>query len=154
MKNLRIYSKNKIIEKKKIHQFVKHLLQELNLSLDSLELNFISSSEIKDINKKYLSHDYSTDIITFNYSDSQKKIDGEIFISIDDAKQNANKFKVSFIEEIGRLILHGILHLIGYDDLTPEERKKMKIIENRLLKKYKFILLRKRKEKFFPFLKF
>lgn len=142
MKNLRIYSKNKIIEKKKIHQFVKHLLQELNLSLDSLELNFISSTEIQDINKKYLSHDYSTDIITFNYSDSQKTIDGEIFISIDDAKQNAKKFKVSFIEEIGRLILHGILHLIGYDDLTPEERKKMKIIENRLLKKYKFILLR------------
>lgn len=142
MKNLRIYSKNKIIEKKKIHLFVKHLLQELDLSFDSLELNFISSSEIQDINKKFLSHDYSTDIITFNYSDSQKKIDGEIFISIDDAKQNANKFKVSFIEEIGRLISHGILHLIGYDDLTPEERKKMKIIENRLLKKYKFILLR------------
>lgn len=142
MKNLRIYSKNKIIEKKKIHQFVKHLLQELNLSLYSLELNFISSSEIIDINKKYLSHDYSTDIITFNYSDSQKIIDGEIFISTDDAKQNANKFKVSFIEEIGRLILHGILHLIGYDDLTPDDRKKMKNIENRLLKKYKFILLR------------
>lgn len=142
MKNLRIYSKNKNIEKKKIHQFVKHLLQELNLSLDSLELNFISSSEIQDINKKYLSHDYSTDIITFNYSDTQKTIDGEIFISIDDAKQNANKFKVNFIEEIGRLILHGILHLIGYDDLTPAARKKMKIIENRLLKKNKFILLR------------
>lgn len=142
MKNLRIYSKNKIIEKKKIHQFVKHLLQGLNLSLYSLELNFISSSEIIDINKKYLSHDYSTDIITFNYSDSQKIIDGEIFISTDDAKQNANKFKVSFIEEIGRLILHGILHLIGYDDLTPDDRKKMKNIENRLLKKYKFILLR------------
>ncbi|WP_337865588.1 rRNA maturation RNase YbeY [Ignavibacterium sp.] len=142
MKNLRIYSKNKITEKKKVHQFVKNLLQELNLSLDSLELNFINSSEIQSINKKYLSHDYSTDIITFNYSDSRKLIDGEIFISIDDAAQNANKFKVSFIEEIGRLILHGILHLIGYDDMTPEDRKKMKILENRLLKKYKFILLR------------
>jgi rRNA maturation RNase YbeY len=114
----------------------------LNLALRSLEINFIDSETIKEINKNFLSHDYSTDIITFNYSDVQNIIDGEIFISVDDAKENAKKFKVKFLEEIGRLVAHGILHLIGFDDTTPDQRKKMKNQENQLLKKNKFILLR------------
>ena len=142
MKHLRIYSNYQTIEKKKLHQYVKFITQHLNLSIKSLEINFINSEAMKEINKKFLSHDYSTDIITFNYSDSQNIIDGEIFISVDDAKENAKKFKVKFVEEIGRLVAHGILHLIGFDDTTPDKRKKMKNQENQLLKKYKFILLR------------
>lgn len=142
MKNLRIYSNYKIIEKKKLHQYVKFITQHLNLSIKSLEINFINSEAIKEINNKFLSHDYSTDIITFDYSENQNFIDGEIFISIDDVKENAKKFKVKFNEEIGRLVAHGILHLIGFDDTTPDKRKKMKYRENQLLKKYKFILLR------------
>ena len=142
MKHLRIYSNYQTIEKKKLHQYVKFITQHLNLSIKSLEINFINSEAMKEINKKFLSHDYSTDIITFNYSDSQNIIDGEIFISVDDAKENAKKFKVKFVEEIGRLVAHGLLHLIGFDDTTPDKRKKMKNQENQLLKKYKFILLR------------
>lgn len=142
MKNLRIYSNYKTIEKKKLHQYVKFISQNFNLSIKSLEINFVNSEAIKEINRKFLSHDYSTDIITFNYSHSQNIIDGEIFISVDDAKENAKKFKVKFNEEIGRLVAHGILHLIGFDDTTPDKRKKMKNQENQLLKKYKFILLR------------
>lgn len=142
MKNLRIYSVDKTIQKKKLHLFVKKILEDLKLSLNSLELNFITSEKIREINNQYLSHDYSTDIITFNYSEDKKLIDAEIFISLDDAEENAKKYKVKSLEEIGRLIAHGILHLIGFDDLTPDKRKKMKIQENRLIKKYKFILLR------------
>lgn len=142
MKNLRIYSSDKKIPKEKLHQFVKFILEDFNLTLSSLELNFLDSEKIRKINQEYLSHDYSTDIITFNYSGDKNIIDGEIFISLQDAKQNARKYKVKYIEEIGRLIEHGILHLIGFDDSTPEMRKKMKNQENRLLKKYKFILLR------------
>lgn len=142
MKYLRIYSNYKTIEKKKLHQYVKFITEHLDLSIKSLEINFINSETIKEINKKFLSHDYSTDIITFNYSESQNIIDGEIFISVDDAEENAKKFKVKIQEEIGRLIAHGVLHLIGFDDTTPAKRKKMKNLENQLLKKYKFILLR------------
>lgn len=142
MKHLRIYSNYQTIEKKKLHQYVKFITQHLNLSIKSLEINFINSEAMKEINKKFLSHDYSTDILTFNYSESKNIIDGEIFISVDDAKENAKKFKVKFVEEIGRLVAHGILHLIGFDDTTPDKRKKMKNQENQLLKKYKFILLR------------
>ncbi len=142
MRNLRIYSTEKFLSKRKLHQFVKSVIKDLNISIDSLELNFIGAEKIREINKKYLSHDYSTDIITFSYTESKSAIDGEIFISVQDASENARKYKVQLIEEIGRLIIHGILHLIGFDDLTSFQRKKMKILEDRLLKKYKFILLR------------
>ena len=73
---------------------------------------------IHDINKSYLKHDYTTDIITFNYSNSLEQIDGEIFISIDDALSNSKKFKVTLSDELVRLVIHGILHLLGYDDLN------------------------------------
>lgn len=142
MKNLRIYSCDKQIPKQKIHHFIKFILEDFQLSLISLELNFISSYKIREINKNYLYHDYSTDIITFNYAENKSVIDGEIFISVEDAAGNAKKYRVKYIEEIGRLIVHGILHLIGFDDSTATQRKKMKNQENRLLKKYKFILLR------------
>ena len=92
------------------------------------------------MNKAYLQHNYSTDIITFNYSELVKKIDGEIFISIDDALDNAKKYKVSLSDELVRLVIHGVLHLLGYDDQTTSDKKTMKRLENKLLSKNKFIL--------------
>lgn len=141
MKNLRIYSGYQIVEKKKIHQLVKHLSDELEFIINDLEINFISSTKIEKINSEYLNHHYSTDIITFNYSEKQKILDGEIFISVDDAAANAKKFNVSLLEEITRLIIHGILHLLGYDDQERKNKIKMKRQENKLLNTLKFILL-------------
>ncbi|HEX9251282.1 MAG TPA: rRNA maturation RNase YbeY [Ignavibacteriaceae bacterium] len=141
MKNLRIYSIARNIKKKNIHLLVKSLSDELNFSISSLEINFVSADSILSINKKYLKHHYTTDIITFNYSDSGKDIDGEIFISVDDAQINANKFKVSLSDELIRLVIHGILHLLGYDDQTDADKKIMKRLENKLLSKHNFILL-------------
>lgn len=109
--------------------------------LTSLEINFINANEIVRINQEYLKHDYSTDIITFNYSEENNLIDGEIFISVEDALENAKKFKISTKEEIFRLIIHGILHLLGYDDLKKKDKNIMKRLENRLLNSNKFILL-------------
>lgn len=142
MRNLRIYSVNKTLPKFKLHSLVNNIVNDLGISLSSLEINFIDSEMMLKINRKYLSHNYSTDIITFNYSDEASNIDGEIFISVDDAAENARKYKVKFIEEIGRLIVHGILHLIGYDDTSSSQKKIMKKEENRLINSYKFILLR------------
>ena len=141
MKNLRIYSKNKLIEKIKIHFLIKSLSESLRFKIISLEINFIKADEIVLINRKYLKHDYSTDIITFNYSEEKNLIDGEIFISVNDALENANIFKVSAKEEIFRLVIHGILHLLGYDDLKKKDKNIMKRLENRLLNSNKFILL-------------
>lgn len=118
------------------------LIKELDFIIESLPINFISSDQIIDINKEYLNHNYSTDIITFNYSGSNKKLDGEIFISVDDAKKNAREFDNSIKEELLRLVIHGILHLLGYDDIKAGDRKKMKELENRLLNTHKITLLK------------
>lgn len=141
MKNLHIYSVQKTLKKSKIHDLIKSLSVELNFSILNLEINFTSGERIHSINKIYLKHDYPTDIITFNYSDKLQQIDGEIFISIDDALSNSKKFKVSFSDELVRLVIHGILHLLGYDDQNLTDKKIMKRLENKLLSKNNFILL-------------
>ena len=141
MKNLHIYSVQKKIKKSKVHDLIKSLSVELNFLVSNLEINFISGEYIHTINKSYLKHDYTTDIITFNYSDSLQQLDGEIFVSIDDALYNSKKFKVSLSEELVRLVIHGILHLLGYDDQNVTDKKIMKRLENKLLSKNNFILL-------------
>ncbi len=140
VKNLKVFSSNKQynINKIRVHKLVSNLKKELNFRITSLPINIISSIEITIINKKYLKHNYSTDIITFNYSGDNKILDGEIYISYEDAKANSKKFRNSLPEEILRLVIHGILHLLGYDDLREKEYKIMKRLENRLLNKYKF----------------
>lgn len=141
MKKLRVYSVTKNLNKIKVHYLVQSLSTELTFSLLSLEINFISEESILDINKSFLKHNYSTDIITFNYSGEANHIDGEIFISIDDALINSRKYKVSISEELVRLVIHGVLHLLGYDDQTSSDKKIMKRLENKLLSMNNFVLL-------------
>lgn len=141
MKTVRVNSNYKIIHKKKVHQLIKNLSVDLRFSISSLDINFISAEKIEKINSEYLAHHYSTDIITFNYSELSNSLDGEIFISVDDAIENAKKYKVTVPEEIARLVIHGILHLLGYDDQKRAEKIKMKRQENKLLNTLKFILL-------------
>lgn len=137
IKNVHIYSISGFkIDKIKIHNLLSFLIKQLNISINSLEINFINSKEIKRLNKKHLSHDHSTDILTFGYSDTKEEIDGEIFISIDDAKENSKTFNVSLQNELFRLVIHGILHLIGYDDIKEADRKEMKYSENLLLNNF------------------
>ena len=144
LKNLHISSLNTQIKKADLHELIKALSEELNFRIESLEINFINSDKIREINRRYLSHDYSTDILTFNYSDEISVIDGEIIISLDDARNNSKKFKVLFKREIVRLVIHGILHLSGFNDNNRSNKIKMKRMENKLLNRFKFILLRSR----------
>ncbi|MCU0343062.1 MAG: rRNA maturation RNase YbeY [Ignavibacterium sp.] len=141
MKNLRVYSISQKLKKAEVHKLAKSLSSDLNFIVSNLEINFVSEKSILQINKTYLKHNYSTDIVTFNYSDIKEKIDGEIFISMDDAFSNSKKFKVSFSDELTRLVIHGILHLLGYDDSTITEKKIMKRLENKLLSRNIFSLL-------------
>ena len=137
MRNLRVSNSTSYrIVKSEIHSLVSKLTKELEFKVKSVDLNFVGGDEIIPINKKYLGHNFSTDIITFNYSGENDTLDGEIFISLDDASFNAKKFNCEFSKEIVRLIIHGFLHLVGYDDISADEKKKMKRIENRLVKKY------------------
>lgn len=141
VKNLLVNDFGFNLNKKLVHSFTNKVRKFLELNFESLTINFITSDQILEINKKYLNHNYYTDIITFNYSGNHKLIDGEIFISFETAIQNAKKYKVDIMKEIGRLIIHGILHLIGMDDKKKHEKIIMKKKENELLKMYNFILL-------------
>lgn len=120
-----------------LHKIVSLICNELDLNIFSLEINFILSETMLGINKKYLKHNYSTDIITFDYSNERNILDGEIFISIADAMQNSKKYHVTFNNEILRLVTHGILHMSGYDDKTKAKRKRMKIVEDMFVQKLK-----------------
>lgn len=97
--------------------------------IGSVNIIFCSDNYILDINQKYLQHDYFTDIITFDYCED-KTLSGDLFISVDSVRENSLFYKTDFREELLRVIVHGILHLIGYDDHTPEEQKLMRSKEN------------------------
>jgi len=97
----------------------------------SVNLIFLSDAELCKIHKDFLDDASPTDVITFNLGDTA--IEAEIYISIDMARQNSNFFGVSFNAEIHRLIIHGLLHLAGYDDHDPNDKKIMKQNEDRLV---------------------
>lgn len=97
--------------------------------LGNINIIFCSDNYILDVNVKYLGHDYFTDIITFDYC-VKNILSGDLFISIDTVRDNAEFYKTEFNDELNRVIVHGLLHLIGYDDHTPEEQKIMREKEN------------------------
>ncbi|HOL29271.1 MAG TPA: rRNA maturation RNase YbeY, partial [Paludibacteraceae bacterium] len=97
---------------------------------------FCNNERILEINRQYLQHDYYTDIITFDDS-TDSTISGDIFISLETVKSNAEDFSVDFEEELHRVIIHGILHLCGQDDITPELKAEMTRKENKALEELK-----------------
>ena len=97
-----------------------------------LEFNFISNPEIKDINIKHLNHNYETDIITFNLSE-KGELNGDIYISVDEALKNAEEYKTTYENEIKLLIVHGILHLLNYNDDTEKNKTIMRHEEKRVM---------------------
>lgn len=97
--------------------------------LGAINIIFCSDPYILDINLKYLSHDYFTDIITFDYCEGGK-LSGDLFISIDSVRENAEFYGVEFRDELDRVMVHGLLHLIGYDDHSEEDITVMRSKEN------------------------
>lgn len=93
---------------------------------------FVNDERILEVNNEYLGHDYYTDIITFDY-DEGDTIHGDIVISLDTVRSNAEKFGKPYEEELHRVIIHGILHLCGINDKGPGEREKMEAAENHAL---------------------
>jgi probable rRNA maturation factor len=119
------------------------LLEEtLKLETFDLAINLVRAPEMACLNETFLEHEGSTDVITFDYAESPtcntqaaaRYLHGEIFISIDDAASQARQFRTTWQSELARYIIHGVLHLQGFDDLNPAARRKMKREENRLLK--------------------
>lgn len=104
-----------------------------------INIIFCSDNYILDVNMKYLQHDYFTDIITFDYCEGNV-LNGDLFISIDSVKENSEFYKTGFQDELNRVIVHGILHLIGFDDHSEEDIKIMRSKEDYYLSLRDFAL--------------
>ncbi len=117
-------------------QWIKDTILAENQQLNYLNFIFCSDNYLHKINVEYLDHDTLTDVITFPYA--EEYIEGDIFISIDRIRDNANTFKSSFEQEIRRVIIHGVLHLCGYRDKTSTESQIMRNKESFYLEKYPY----------------
>lgn len=111
--------------KNKVKAWIKDAVSAEGYKLKELNYIFCSDSYLLQINRQYLSHDTYTDIITFDNSEKEGIIEGDIFISIDRIRENADKFQTGEINELHRVIIHGALHLLGYKDKTTEDKKLM-----------------------------
>jgi len=107
-------------------EWLKQVIKKENGVLGNIQYVFCSDEYLLDVNLKYLHHDYFTDIITFPFSEDDKIISGEIYISIDRVRENAKKNNVLFVQELARVIVHGVLHLLGYEDYSSEQKKEMR----------------------------
>lgn len=116
--------------------FIESLFKKEGFKLASLTYVFCCDEYLLGINKSFLQHDFYTDIITFDLSESAKETTGEIYISIDRVKENADTHNVSIKEELHRVIFHGALHLCGYKDKSQGDALKMRAAEDSWLKKY------------------
>lgn len=116
-------------EKRLTSRWLKLVAENESKHLGDVSVIFCSDKYILDINIKYLQHDYYTDIITFDYCEGNR-LSGDLFISIDSVRENAAFYGVEFADELNRVIVHGLLHLIGYDDHTPEDIAVMREKEN------------------------
>ena len=112
-----------------ISNWIKNIISIYNFKCGDLNVIFCSDYFLLDINKKYLNHDYFTDIITFNYC-TKNKISGDLYISIDSVSANSVEYNQNFIDELNRVIIHGVLHLIGLDDHSDDDILKMRKAEN------------------------
>ena len=122
--------------KKRLKAYIFDLLLKEKRNPKNVSYIFCSDDHLLKINRKFLKHDYYTDVISFDLSESPKRIDAEIYISIDRVRDNAAKEGVSFREELHRVVFHGTLHLCGYNDKKRGEVARMRKRENRYLNKY------------------
>jgi probable rRNA maturation factor len=120
-----------------IRRITRRILEsEFHLSEYELGLHLVEAPEMAEINQRFLQHAGSTDVITFdhNHGNSPARLHGEIYISVSDAVEQAGEFGTTWQSEVVRYIIHGLLHLRGYDDLATARRREMKREENRLLR--------------------
>ncbi len=122
------------INEETLSTWIEEVTQNYGYILGDISYIFCSDEYILKINVEYLDHDYYTDIITFDYTED-KIISGDLFISLDTVKSNSEQFGQKFDTELHRVIIHGILHLCGLKDKSPEDEKTMRDAEDKALNK-------------------
>ena len=107
-------------------------IKEEGFELGDVTVILVTDGYLLELNQKHLDHDFYTDIITFDYCNDDV-ISGDLFISVDRVRENADTFQTDFMVELNRVMIHGVLHLCGYKDKTEEEERMMRLLENKYL---------------------
>jgi probable rRNA maturation factor len=126
--------KFRLSDQDKLREWISKGVRKEKYSISNINFIFCTDVYLRKINKKYLGHDYFTDIVTFDNSVESKMIEGDIFISIDRIKKNSIAYQTSFRDELHRVLAHGVLHLLGYGDKNISEKAEMKKMEDLWLK--------------------
>ncbi|MEI9919344.1 MAG: rRNA maturation RNase YbeY [Bacteroidota bacterium] len=127
----------KLPNPKKTSAWIEKVVKTEKSKIGSLSYVFCSDNYLLRINQDYLDHDTLTDIITFDYTEpGAKSLEGEIYISIQRVRENSKKLGVDFSQELHRVMIHGVLHLLGYGDKSPKEKAEMRRMEEKYLKRY------------------
>lgn len=124
--NVRIDS----FDEDKVRDLVLKTIKQEEKKAGTLQFIFCDDDYLLEMNRTFLNHDTLTDIITFDYCQEMEGISGDIFISLPRVRENAEKYSSGFLEELHRVILHGVLHLLGYGDATEKEKRVMRSKEN------------------------
>ena len=119
----------KFRDRRRTNEWLKLAAESEIRRIGNISIIFCSDNYVLDINQKYLQHDYFTDIITFDYCEGDR-LSGDLFISVDSVRENSVEFETEFKDELNRVIIHGLLHLVGYDDHTEKDIKLMRSKEN------------------------
>jgi len=123
----------KLAHPKKTASWIKSVAKAEGAPIKSINYIFCNDEYLREINIRYLKHRTYTDIVTFNYGQPTEPLEGDIFISIDRVKENALKFNADFDNELHRVIIHGVLHLIGFNDKSKTEKLAMREKEDTYL---------------------
>lgn len=131
-----LYKGFRLLHKKQLTVWLTAAIKSEKKKPGDITIIFCDDNYLLQINKQYLDHHYFTDIITFDYSDNQQ-VSGDLFVSIDRIKENAQLFQCSTQQELRRVMVHGVLHLCGYKDKSPKHKKEMTAKEDFYLNKLK-----------------
>ncbi len=123
------------LDERKVTRWIKAVAAEYGFAVGNINYIFCSDERELEVNRQFLGHDYYTDIITFDYS-TPSVLNGDIFISLDTVRSNAEQLNISFDAELLRILIHGVLHLTGQGDKTPETKAKMTAKEEKALAKW------------------
>jgi len=119
-------------------QRIVHLVQDHEKrNFLHVELVFVSDTDIVEMNRQYLGHDHVTDIITFPYHEDDEPVEGTLFCCAPQIRRQSEELDVSFDEEVLRIVIHGLLHLVGHDDGTEVQRTQMRSLENKYITLYR-----------------
>jgi probable rRNA maturation factor len=121
--------KHNLRHKRKIREWITKAVENEGYTLGTLNYILTTDNILVQLNKEYLRHFTLTDIITFDLTEHEGEITADVYISLDRAKENAREFKVSLSNEVYRLMIHGVLHLLGYKDKTAADKEKMRARE-------------------------